>query len=193
MESISLEEKGAQQLPLEIHPEFVDKAFQGVLGLGYSRCHSMFSIEQGIVTITPISGGADSVVQIPLSLFYGVVLRPEENYENGEECVSLYIVMDDMNIAIPVYHGKNTEQLLPLWYDWQECLSLELMVSDKNGVVTQLAHNYSSLMYNEPQPRRMCPAVKARRLHATRRDHFRQTVYRPQKSEVISLSQRPSS
>jgi len=193
VESINLEEKGVQQLPLEIHPEFIDKAFQGVLGLCNVRSHSMFSIEQGIVTITPVLGDADRVVQIPLKLFYGIALRPEENYANGEECVSLYLVMDGPDIAIPIYHGKNTEQLLPLWYDWQECFNLELMVSDKNGVVTQLVHNYSSLMYNTPQPRRMCPAVKARRLHTTRRDHFRQTVYRPQKSEVISLSQRPSS
>lgn len=188
MESVKFNRRGDQYLRIELNPSEPEMSFRGVLGLGQKRSVANFTIQNGIVTIEQKADGATpSIMQIPFKLFYGIAIKQEASFEDGEECVSLYLIMDNDELAVPVFHGLNTEQLLPLWYEWQDLYGLELMIVQSEGVVKSLVQPHNCLHANMPAPRRILKNVKSRRLRMTRRDNFRRETFTHKKNEVISF------
>lgn len=172
--------------PLDFDIMLPNCEFKGLVGIGHHRYMAHIRFINNCFIISPMDKTHyKQELVLPFSMFSGIAIKSEAIWANGEEDVSLYLICENEDLSIPVFHGAHTQSILPKWYLWQDAHDLIPMVSDERKGLYIINDRSAHIQINAPCERRQNSLRGSRRTNMSYRDHFRM---KQDKHEILSTN-----
>src|SRR5689334_5419578 len=91
-------------------------------------------------------------LNLPVADFLGVALRVVA--KGRKKIVWVTLEHPDPGLSIPLFHSKNTDDVVAEWQCWAETLQRPLLVTDDNGALHELLPRLGRLRLGKTSPRR---------------------------------------